>query len=156
VTTFWIKVLLAALLVGGATTAFLMWKHGIERTAFDAGREQVIAQWNAANAKVITERAAERDRMQKEKDDALREAAQREKRLRTDLAGVGAERDGLQRELAESRSAIGTASIEALRKRVAALTDVFEDCTRRYIAVAEKADRHAADALMFENAWPNL
>jgi hypothetical protein len=60
----------------------------------------------------------------------------------------------LRRELAQSRAKLSIASSESLRKRVAALEDVFEQCSERYTELAEKADRHASDALTLEQAWP--
>lgn len=149
--------LLAVLVLGtlGALVAGVKtWEHHIDERGYQRGREETVAQWNQANATALRERSAERDRLQKQKDDAIHEANEREKSLRADVARVSAERNGLRGDLAASRAGIAGASVEALRRRVAALTDVFEQCTDRYSDVAEKADRHAADALMFDKAWP--
>jgi hypothetical protein len=102
----------------------------------------------------ITKAAAKTAAMQLQKDKAIHDAAQREKTLRAAARAAGNERDGLRRELAQSRAKLSIASSESLRKRVAALEDVFEQCSERYTELAEKADRHASDALTLEQAWP--
>jgi len=91
---------------------------------------------------------------QKGKDDAIKAANIRSQRNRVDAGLARSELDGLRRDLANSRANLSSASIGSLRKRIAALEDVFEQCSGRYSGVAEKADGHASDALMFEQAWP--
>lgn len=149
-----IKVLVLVAAIVALIAGFKGWEHHIDNIGYERGRTEVISQWNTANQKAVAVQRVQQDAWQKQKDDALNEASQREKNLRTVVARVSAERDGLRDELAASRGAIDTASVASLRKRVAALTDVFEQCSIRYSAVAEKADRHAADSLMFDHAWP--
>ena len=62
--------------------------------------------------------------------------------------------DSLRDDLARTRADLPTASAEAVRAYAATATVVLERCTRRYIDVAQAADSHAADALMFDRAWP--
>lgn len=149
-----LRLALFAAILAGIVLGYQWWEHRIDARAYERGRSEVIAKWNEANAAAITKQHADQQRLQKQKDDAINEANEREKALRADVARVSAQRDGLRNELAASRGAINTASIQTLRARVTALTDVFEQCTERYIAVAQKADRHAADTLMFDRAWP--
>lgn len=151
---FLLESVLVLIAVGCIVAGVTSWEHRIDKRGFERGREETIVQWNAANATALRERSAERDRLQKQKDDATNEANKREQTLRADVARVSAERNGLRDDLTASRAAIAGASVQTLRARVAALTDVFEQCTERYSDVAEKADRHAADALMFDKAWP--
>lgn len=149
-----IKGVLALIVLTAAVAGFKAWEKRLYDQGFAAGTEAVTAKWNEANTKALREREAERARLQAQVDEALTERTKHEKQLRADAALVRAVRNGLRDELAASRAAITNASIETLRARIAALTDVFEQCTERYSDVAEKADRHAADALMFDRAWP--
>jgi chromosome segregation ATPase len=147
---WWVTVAAAGVVIAGAVS----FEAHVYSKGADAGRAEITAQWQQATLKAKTQQDAERAKLQKEKDDALQQAADREKSLRADADRVRGQRDSLQRELAASRAAIDTASLGSLRARVAALTDVFEECVREYSDVAAKADGHASDSLMYQHAWP--
>lgn len=78
----------------------------------------------------------------------------REQTLKADAAAARAERDGLRDDLASINSRLATASVDAVRKYAAAANDVFEQCSRAYQGMAETADGHAADSLMYQQGWP--
>lgn len=149
-----LKLLIGGAVIAAAVAAVAAWNHRIDQQGYERGRTEVIAKWNEANAKAVAQQRAEQQRLQTQKEKALNEAADREKSLRADVARVGRERDRLRDELAASRSTIDTASVASLRKRASALTDVFQQCVDEYRSVAEKADRHATDSLMYQRAWP--
>lgn len=147
---WWVWAIAAGALIGGAVT----FEMHVYAKGYAAGRDKTVAEWNQANDKARKDRDAERDKLQKEKDDALREAAARLVLVRADADRARGVADGLRRDLAASRGAIDTASVASLRQRTATLTDVFEECVRGYSEVARSADGHASDSLMLQRAWP--
>ena len=142
------RVLLALVLLA----ALGWWQASTHYT--QAGRDALLAEQTVAAARMAADaRAIEFARMEvalKAQD----EDAQRQKRNARDLAAARTERAGLLDDLAAARAAIPQAGAEAVRAYAAATTDVFEQCTARYLGVAEAADGHAADALLFEQSWP--
>lgn len=85
---------------------------------------------------------------------ATNKRTEREKTLKADADAARAERDGLRDDLAGINSRLATASADAVRKYAAAANDVFEQCSRAYQGMAEAADGHAADSLMYQQGWP--
>ena len=103
---------------------------------------------------VATEKAAkETARMQGEKDEAVQKAAALAQRNKADAAAARSERDRLRDELVASRSSFADATLPSLVDHARTLSVVFEQCTREYSELAEKADGHATDAQSLFNAW---
>ena len=103
---------------------------------------------------VATEQAAAKTRqMQEEKDAALRKATALAQRNMADATAARDERDRLRDTLAASRVAFADATDASLAQYANTLSVVFEQCTREYLAVAEKADGHATDAENLFSAW---
>jgi hypothetical protein len=84
---------------------------------------------------------------------AERAARAREVLLRDAAAAARAERDSVRD---ASAAAVRTAqeSAAACPERAAALGAVFDQCTARYEALAQRADRHASDVRTLIEAWP--
>ena len=85
---------------------------------------------------------------------ALNEAKKREAAARDAAAGALLERDSLHNDLAKLRNDLPGISANACKERVKALTEVFEQCTDRYIGMAGKAQRHSDDTDTLEGGWP--
>ena len=85
---------------------------------------------------------------------ALNEAKKREAAARDAAAGALSERDSLHDDLAKLRNDLPGISANACKERVKALTEVFEQCTDRYIGMAGKAQRHSDDTDTLEGGWP--
>jgi hypothetical protein len=103
---------------------------------------------------VATEQAAaETVRMQKEKDAAIQKAAAQAQRNMADAASARSERDRLRNDLVASRSTFAEATDTSLIEYANTLSVVFEQCTREYSELAEKADGHATDAENLFSAW---
>jgi hypothetical protein len=103
----------------------------------------------AATEKVMAENA----RLQKEKDDALAKAQVQIKANAVAAAAARDERDRLRDDLTASRAVIPDATHASLSKYAETLSVVFEQCTKEYLSVAEKADGHAVDSELLFNAW---
>jgi hypothetical protein len=148
------KILIALLLCAAAFA-------GGHHMGYGSGVAKVTAKWQAEKLEraAIAQAATDENRRIEQRRqslamEAVNAAKKREQDLRRDADGARGERDGLRDELAASRGELSRASCEAVRNRAAALTDVFDQCVGRYQGLAEKAGRHASDALMFSQAWP--
>jgi len=103
---------------------------------------------------VATQKAMdETTRMQGEKDAAVQKAVALAQRNKADAASARSERDRLRDDLVASRSTFAEATDTSLAEYTNTLSVVFEQCTREYLAVAEKADGHATDAENLFTAW---
>ena len=103
---------------------------------------------------VATEQAAkETARMQGEKDAAVQKAAALAQRNMADASAARNERDRLRDDLVASRTTFAQATDTSLIEYTNTLSIVFEQCTREYSELAEKADGHATDAQSLFNAW---
>jgi hypothetical protein len=111
------------------------------------------ATWQEAAAQANADARRLEQRRQDRADEAARLAAAREDRIRADAARARSESDGL-RDTLDAVERASAQSFDAARKSVAALRDVFEQCSREYQSLAETADRHASDSLKLQQAWP--
>ncbi len=111
-----------------------------------------------AQLKEQGEANAENRRLEQRRQSMVMEATnarnKREETLRRDAAGVRTELAGLRDDLAQSAGNLPGATCDAVRKRVTATENVFEQCAGRYSSLAETAGRHASDSLMLQHAWP--
>ena len=136
--------------IAAAIVAALAFSHF---TVYRKGRADVQSQWTAATAQANIEARQMEQRRQRGVDEAARVAASSQARIVADARNARAQRDGLRDDLNAVRLHAAQ-SLAAATITVAALTDVFEQCSRRYIELAEVADRHAADSLMYQQGWP--
>jgi len=103
---------------------------------------------------VATEQAAAKtQQMQEEKDAALRKAVEIVRRNVVDATAARNERDRLRDDLIASRATFSEVTDASLISYANTLSVVFEQCTREYSELAEKADGHAADAQSLFTAW---
>jgi len=103
---------------------------------------------------VATQKALdETTRMQGEKDAAVQKAAAQAQRNMADANSARSERDRLRDDLVASRSTFSEATDTSLIDYTNTLSIVFEQCTREYSELAEKADGHATDAENLFTAW---
>lgn len=104
--------------------------------------------------------AAEQKNRQKELDlqrnviEAQNAAQARTKVLQVAIASARSESDGLRNDLATTRAKLSSASADAVREYANAASVILDQCQREYQDVAAKADGHASDTLMLQQAWP--
>ena len=70
------------------------------------------------------------------------------------VAAIGTELGGLRNQIYTLDTNASRESSATCIARAATARSVFEQCTKRYSAVAERADEHADDAVMLLDAWP--
>jgi hypothetical protein len=95
----------------------------------------------------------ETTRMQREKDNAVAKAQEQARSNAAAATAARSERDRLRDDLVASRSTFSEATDASLVKYANSLSVVFEQCTREYLTVAEKADGHATDSQSLFTAW---
>ena len=146
---FWPHLIAFAL---GAWVAAAVQEIRIERlqdrhTAYVNQQEALVLE--SAKAALLKEKA-----WIKEKEDAQNAAAQREASLKAELSRTRRAADGLRDTANAIRIGLPHATVEAARTAADAFAAVFTDCQRRYVEVAEKADRHWSDYRELSEAWP--
>lgn len=125
---------------------------GSDSVENDWQREKIVQQ-QAAMAANHTARMREQELTSKLQE-VQNAAKQRETALRADADRARSAVVGLRNDLAAIRNGLSSATAEACAITANAAIDVFGQCTEEYRAMAEVADRHANDAKMIHEAWP--
>lgn len=128
---------------------------------YSLGKTNVRAKWDAEKiAQAKDFQAAEAANRAKEQAQSKRlieaknAATKRETILRGDADRARTELDGLRNDLATVCTNLPGDPSDACAKRAAAIPELFGQCAARYSGLAAKADRHANDSLMLQQAWP--
>ena len=142
--------LVIAALVGLA--AFGVHKYNVYQQ--DIGAARVQDQWDADNL-----RAAEAERKlsaqyQKEKDDAIAQAAKSTQVANAAAASATQSGRVLQSTIETLIARSSADNVDANRKYTAALAAVFQDCSNKYRELGREAQGHADDSMTYQNAWP--
>lgn len=142
-----ILVLVGLLLAGAAGWVANGWRLAAAHRADIATRDAHLAA-----AKDLA-RLREQD-WTAQRNQALENANSRDQTIRALAAGSAGASLSLRDTLAAIGRGVPDASVEALRHSTTTLAAVLQNCQSEYRNLAEKADRHANDALMLEQAWP--
>lgn len=138
---------------------------GLAAAAFSAGfmvngwrLNAKISEIEAANSQAVAEATAkamdESTRMQRKKDDALKQAQQAALVNARSADAARAERDGLRNQLDTAASNLPGATCTAARDYGATATAVLAECGAALEDLARKADGHALDARTLIQSWP--
>lgn len=142
------------LLVGGLILALTLGAYRLVDHIGDVREAQVIAKIEKQRAAENAKHAKTTAKWQKEKDDELAEAKKRELANKAAADKLAAVNRGLRNDLADQRSNLSTASIDAVRKYAATANSVFGECSAEVGRLAVEAAGHASDSLMLQRAWP--
>lgn len=105
-------------------------------------------------------RKQERENRQAEREDAnntigaINAATKRATQNAAAAADARSELGRLHDDIADLQRRNSTGTVEACRNHAAALSSVFDQCAATLEGLAGKADGHANDSLMFEQALP--
>lgn len=119
-----------------------------------AGRQEVTIQWNAEKLAQAQKRESALQTVSENNQKELNEARKREAALRKDVISSAAAVSGLRKQLQQANERIALASSEAVADYASTVNELFQDCTDAYRDVAEKADGHAADAVLLYQTFP--
>ena len=143
--------LLGAVALIAALFFAVNWYNGHQQ---GIGYQKRVAENNVEFIAKQEQSIQETARMLKGKEDAVNERIASEKKAKILVASAHAESNGLRDTITDLRSKLSSATVEACRATADALADVFGQCADRLVDVATKADGHAADSLMYQQAWP--
>ena len=117
------------------------------------GKKVVRNEWQVATAQANQDARKIEQRRQDRADEAGQLSAKRVAVIRADADRARNDAVGLRGELEATRQYAAKSS-EAAAKSVATLSAVLEECSRRFVGMAEAAAGHANDSLMYQESWP--
>lgn len=145
-----IKLVAAALAAAGIGYGI----HVHNQAQQQIGYDRAVGEYQAKKSIADRDSLVKERKLQKQKDEALDAANERETKLRADYAAAHAAALGLQRTVADLRGQLATAPIEACRATADAALAVFGECEDQYRSVAAAAAGHASDVKTLSDAWP--
>lgn len=98
--------------------------------------------------------AAQTEKYQEQKDEALENQAARAYKLMADNRALHTELARLRLETSLLPDRLANASHAAVSEYATAASDVFDQCVKEYSALAAKADGHTNDVQTLIEAWP--
>lgn len=129
--------------------------------AYRSGKSSVRAQWDAAKVQqlVATQKAENDNRKIESKRaeasaNAVAAATKKEAVLRSDGVAVAAELGRLRNTVSATGLRLPTQSASACVVAASTGNELLAECAAALTELAEKADRHANDAVMLLEAWP--
>lgn len=138
----------AALGLVGALAAGYFWHEHKVHEVYQNG-------YNAAKAEDREAAVQLSMKLQKEKDDAVKESEVRTAALAASLARATADANRMQSLLSDAQRRIATAPVEAVRDYAATANAVFGECVKEYRAMGAAAQGHANDVQTLIQAWPH-
>lgn len=142
--------LVIAILVGAA--AFGIHKYNTYQQ--DIGASRVQAEWDKTVSAAKEAQRLREIQFQKEKDDALAQAAKNTQAANTAAAAAVQSSRVLDNTIQTILARSGADSLEANRRYTSTLAEVFGDCKNKYRELGREAQGHADDSLMFDRGWP--
>lgn len=143
----------AAGIAGAVIAGALAWQTQAWR--YDAQLSKLHAQHATALADAHQKALDDTIKLQRTKDDAIKQAEQRAKQNAASSAAARADADSLRAQLASVQGRIASATDSAVREYANAASVVFAECVRSYQELATAADGHANDARLMLGAWPS-
>ena len=142
----------AAGIAGAILAGVLAWQ--VQAWRYDAQIEGLKAQHAEATAKAQSDARATEKALSDKLQEAQNNATKRENKLRNDAAAARRTADGLRNTIYSIRADLPSYSQSAAAKTADTAAELLQQCADEYRSVAEAADRHAADAVMLFEAWP--
>lgn len=126
-----------------------------------AGRAEIRAEWNAERL-AQTEKLATFNENQRliergwstQLQKAQNERITKEQGLQSVVTASRGELNSLRDTLRSLKASASSESLSTCIARANTARDVFEQSVERYTGVTKRADGHAADAVMLQDAWP--
>jgi threonine aldolase len=151
-------------LIGIAMAALLVGSHAAVEYFREQGRVEVQSAWDAD--KLIRAQALQNLTNQIRQTErgyaqqlakALNEFTEKSIQITADVDRARVTANSLRNDLNTASARLSGAGADpegTITEYASTVSDLLERCTERYRDVADKADRHAADAAMMREAWP--
>jgi DNA repair exonuclease SbcCD ATPase subunit len=160
------KVQIKLALIGIALAALLVGSRAALEHVRDQGRAEVQSAWDAdklLRAQALHSMSEQLRHTEQGYAQQLAKAhnefTEKSKQITADAERTRHAANGLRNELATARARLpvaGTDPERTVAEYASTVSELLESCTERYRDVADKADRHAADAEMMREAWPRV
>lgn len=145
--TYAATAIVAGALAFGAGWKVQEWRYGKQIADISQKHATALA---SANQKALDDTI----KMQRTKDAAIQQAEQRAAQNAAAAAAARRTADGLRDTIYSIRADLPSYSQPAAAKTADTTAELLQQCADAFTGLAEKADRHAADALMLREAWP--
>lgn len=145
--TYAATAIVAGALAFGAGWQTQEWRYG--KQIADTATQHATA-LASANQKALDDTI----KMQRTKDAAIQQAEQRAAQNAAAAAAARRTADGLRDTIYAFRASLPSLAPAAVIERADTAAELFGQCAGALTDVAVKADAHASDALMLQQAWP--
>lgn len=135
-----------------ATSHWKVYTVGRNGEQIKAAQLKQAQQFELANFNEV-ERLRERG-WQAQNQKAQNERIAKNQTAQAIVVAVRSELDGLRGDIYRIDTDSGGQSFSACPARAATARDLLQQCIAQYSSVARAADGHAADSLMYQQAWP--
>lgn len=142
----------ATAIVAGALAFGAGWK--VQAWRYDAQIEGIRAQHATALASANQKAMDDTIKMQRTKDEAIAKAEQRAAQNAANAAAARRTADGLRDTIYSLRADLPSYSQPAAARAADTAAELLGHCAGALTDLAVKADAHASDALMLQQAWP--
>ena len=152
----WPRIRLALLLGGMAAAVFAGWAaygHAYQ-SGHRAGTAEVAAAWDKERLAQQEAAREQEESFNKRAQDAQNAATEKEKALRTELAAASRATGGLRDTVARLKHKLSSYPACPSTEAALAAAELLSECAGEYRDMAERAERHAADAAMMLSACP--
>lgn len=141
------------LLVGAFVAALLLgvWRLDMSRQqiGYDRAQDEATVKALAAEKAARTKEQA----MQATTTKAIKDAQARQTKLQADATASRRAADSLRSDLATANRRLSTAPRDAVAEYATTANLVFAECSRAQQELAAKADGHASDVRLMQEAW---
>ena len=145
--TYAATAIVAGALAFGAGWQTQEWRYGKQIADTASQHATALA---SANQKALDDTI----KMQRAKDEAIKAAEQRAKQNAASAAAARRTADGLRDTLYQFRASLPGLAPAAVIERADTAAELLGHCAGALTDLAIKADAHASDSLMLQQAWP--
>ena len=146
------KLLIASAAASSIITGMSVWKTQDWR--YGEQINEIKLEQSEAARKVFEEAQRQHEIDLARKDKALHEANLRAQANANLARKLDSDVDSVRDELAQARASLPKATCDAARNYAASFTELFGSCAERYSDVARKAQGHAEDVRLMQEARP--
>lgn len=142
----------AAAILGACVAFGGAWN--IQKWRYEEKISSMKAEYAVAQANAVAKARQESESLQAKKDEALNAATKRANQNAAAAADAKSLVDGLRIQLETASRELSSYPERTQFEYYRTQSELFQQCARRLAELAEKADGHASDAVMLQQAWP--
>jgi len=143
--------------LGGIAAAVAMLLLGavwLDNSRQQVGFDRAVAQYTLAELKATEAARIKEQELQGKVTEAIKNAKVRETKLKATAIVLNNELSRMLFDLEEAARNLPGLTADAARLRAATVGAILGECAKEIEGLAGKADGHASDSLMLQEAWP--